>query len=119
RVHETRDLPLFPRQVAFHSDVPDIVLDDVVLPAFHWGGWLISWFRVFQQGNIQSYLLYVFLALIALLLWRSTKRDGNHYPKHGTHSPGTFVAALAPGRYRQDQGAVRRTKRAAAVAAVL
>jgi hydrogenase-4 component B len=70
RVYETRDLPLFPRHAAFHSDVPDVVLDDVVLPAFHWGGWLISWFRVFQQGNIQSYLLYVFLALIALLLWR-------------------------------------------------
>ena len=28
------------------------------------------WFRVFQQGNIQAYLLYIFLALIILLLWR-------------------------------------------------
>jgi len=25
---------------------------------------------VFQQGNIQTYLLYIFVALIALLLWR-------------------------------------------------
>ena len=32
--------------------------------------WLFSWFRVFQQGNIQIYLLYIFLALIVLLLWR-------------------------------------------------
>ena len=28
------------------------------------------WFRMFQQGNIQVYLLYIFLALIALLIWR-------------------------------------------------
>ncbi len=32
--------------------------------------WLFSWFRVLQQGNIQIYLLYIFLALIVLLLWR-------------------------------------------------
>jgi hydrogenase-4 component B len=70
RMHETRDLPLFPRPAGFHSDVPEVVLDEVVLPAFHWGSWLLSWFRVFQQGNVQSYLLYIFLALIGLLLWR-------------------------------------------------
>ena len=41
-----------------------------VLPAFRFGAWLFSWFRVFQQGNIQAYLLYIFVALIVLLLWR-------------------------------------------------
>ncbi len=40
------------------------------VPAFRRGGRLFSWFRVFQQGSIQTYLLYIFLALIALLLWR-------------------------------------------------
>ena len=64
------DLPLFPQQADFHSEVPDAVLDEVVLPTFRFGAWLFSWFRVFQQGNIQIYLLYIFLALIALLLWR-------------------------------------------------
>jgi hydrogenase-4 component B len=70
RTHRPRDLPLFPAKTDFHSEVPDPVLDEAVLPAFHFGAWLSSWFRVFQQGSIQGYLLYIFLALIALLLWR-------------------------------------------------
>ena len=70
RTHRTIDLPLFPQHADFHSDVPDAVLDEVVLPSFQFGAWLFSWFRVFQQGNIQAYLLYIFLALIILLLWR-------------------------------------------------
>ena len=57
-------------QAEFHSDVPDAVLDEAVLPTFRFGAWLFSWFRVLQQGNVQIYLLYIFLALIALLLWR-------------------------------------------------
>ena len=54
----------------FHSDVPDAVLDELVIPAFRLGARLFSGFRVFQQGNIQVYLLYIFVALIILLLWR-------------------------------------------------
>ena len=67
---QPKDLPLFPQKTAFHSEVPDTVLDEAVLPAFRFGAWLFSWFRVFQQGSIQTYLLYIFIALIALLLWR-------------------------------------------------
>jgi len=63
-------LPLFPPKTAFHSHVPEPMLDEAVLPAFRLAGGLFSWFRVFQQGTIQTYILYVFLALIALLLWR-------------------------------------------------
>jgi hydrogenase-4 component B len=63
-------LPLFPQKAAFQSEVPDTVLDEAVLPAFRFGGWLFSWFRVLQQGSIQTYLLYIFIALIVLLLWR-------------------------------------------------
>jgi len=70
RVRRPKDLPLFPRKTDFHSEVPDTVLDDAVLPAFRFGAWLFSWFRVLQQGSIQTYLLYIFIALIALLLWR-------------------------------------------------
>jgi hydrogenase-4 component B len=64
------DRLLFPQKTAFHSEVPDTVLDEAVLPAFRLGGWLFSWFRVLQQGSIQTYLLYIFIALIVLLLWR-------------------------------------------------
>jgi hydrogenase-4 component B len=70
RTNQPRELPLFPPETSFQSEVPDTVLDVVVLPAFRFGAWLFSWFRVFQHGNIQTYLLYIFLALIALLLWR-------------------------------------------------
>jgi hydrogenase-4 component B len=70
RTHRPRNLPLFPGKSYFHSAVADPVLDEAVLPAFRCGGWLFSWFRVFQQGSIQSYLFYIFIALIVLLLWR-------------------------------------------------
>jgi len=70
RTHKPKDLPLFPQKTDFHSEVPDAVLDEAVLPAFHFGARLFSWFRVFQQGSIQIYLLYIFIALIVLLLWR-------------------------------------------------
>lgn len=70
RVHKPKNLSLFPQKTAFHSEVPDTVLDEAVLPTFRFGAWLFAWARPFQQGNIQAYLLYVFVALMALLLWR-------------------------------------------------
>jgi hydrogenase-4 component B len=70
RTRKPRNLPLFPRETAFHSETPDVVLDEAVLPAVRFGARLLSWFGVFQQGNVQAYLLYIFIALIALLLWR-------------------------------------------------
>ncbi len=70
RIHQPQDMPLFPRHAVFHSEVADTVLDKAVLPTFRIGAWLFSHFRVFQQGSIQTYLLYIFIALITLLLWR-------------------------------------------------
>ncbi len=70
RTRTPGDLPIFPQQAEFQSEVPDVVLDQVVLPAFRSTAWLFSWFRVLQQGNIQAYLLYIFVTLIVLLLWR-------------------------------------------------
>jgi hydrogenase-4 component B len=70
RTHRPNHLGLFPQKSDFHSDVKDTLLDEAVLPAFRFGAWLVSWFRVLQQGSIQMYLLYIFIALLALLLWR-------------------------------------------------
>lgn len=64
------NLPLFPRTSAFQSEVPDAVLDQAVLPAFRFGATALSWFRLLQQGNVQTYLLYIFLTVLVLLLWR-------------------------------------------------
>ncbi|HEV3145647.1 MAG TPA: proton-conducting transporter membrane subunit [Gemmataceae bacterium] len=70
KVEKPKDLPFFPHESSFHSHVPETVLDQAVLPSFRYGAWLVSWFRLLQQGSIQSYLMYIFVALIALMLWR-------------------------------------------------
>jgi hydrogenase-4 component B len=70
RVHRPHVISLFPHKTTFHSDVADPVLDEAVLPAFRGGAWMSSKFRVLQGGSIQSYLLYICVALIVLLLWR-------------------------------------------------
>ncbi|MEI8371512.1 MAG: proton-conducting transporter membrane subunit [Planctomycetota bacterium] len=70
RVHPPEPLAIFPGKASFRSHVLDPVLDEAVLPAFRIAARLLSGFRVFQQGNIQTYLLYIFLALIGLLFWR-------------------------------------------------
>jgi hydrogenase-4 component B len=69
QVHGPAEMPLFPEKSAFHSHVPDTVLDRAVLPSFRLTARLLSWFHVFHQGSIQTYLLYIFLTLVALLLW--------------------------------------------------
>ncbi len=70
RIHEPAPMPLFPGKSKFHSDVPDTLLDKAVLPLFRAGGWLFSRFRKLQHGSVQTYLLYIYVALIVLLLWR-------------------------------------------------
>ncbi len=70
RRQQPGDLPLFPPPTRFHSDVPDAVLDRGVLPTLRLGARLCARLRILQQGRIQFYLLYVFVALVALLLWR-------------------------------------------------
>jgi hydrogenase-4 component B len=70
RIHEPNIATVFPPETEFHSEVPDAVLDEAVLPTFRFSAWLLSRFRVIQGGSVQSYLLYIFVALIVLLLWR-------------------------------------------------
>jgi hydrogenase-4 component B len=70
RVHRPEVLDLFPARADFHSETPETVLDDALLPTFRWGAWALSWLRVLQRGSVQSYLLYIFVTLVALLLWR-------------------------------------------------
>jgi hydrogenase-4 component B len=63
-------LAIFPGASGFHSEVPDAVLDRAVFPFMRVGAWLLSRLRILQTGNVQAYLLYIFLALLVLLLWR-------------------------------------------------
>jgi hypothetical protein len=70
RTRRHKDIGLFPKVADFHSTLPDPVLDRAVLPTVHLCARLFSRLRVFQQGSIQTYVLYIFLAVVALLLWR-------------------------------------------------
>lgn len=69
RTHRPLNLALFPQKTDFHREVPDAVLDEAALPTFHFVARLFTWLRFLQQGNVQIYLLYIFLVLVALLLW--------------------------------------------------
>jgi hydrogenase-4 component B len=61
---------LFPQKTDFSSEVPDTVLERAVMPVMRAGAWLSSWFRWFQRGGVHAYLLYIFIILVILLLWR-------------------------------------------------
>lgn len=66
---------LFPTRVEtaatrYSSRTPDSVLDRLIWPLAHRVADAFGWFRRFQRGNVQAYLIYIFVALAALLLWR-------------------------------------------------
>jgi len=60
---------LFEPSGSFSSHVPDVVLDGALLPALAGAERLTAKVHVLHQGRIQAYVLYVFLALLGLLLW--------------------------------------------------
>ena len=61
---------VFPGRTHFHSHVMDLVLDEVLRPAYQIVVRLSSWLHFFQAGNIHAYLSYIVIFLIVLLLWR-------------------------------------------------
>lgn len=61
---------LFAPSGSFASEVPDVVLDGAVLPALARAEGLLGRLKLLHQGRIQAYVLYIFLALAGLLLWR-------------------------------------------------
>lgn len=69
RTHRTPITELFPARAQFHSEVPDTVLDEAVLPMFRGLARVFALTRMLQQGSVQVYLLYILAALVGLLLW--------------------------------------------------
>lgn len=67
-VHQPRLTSLFPQTARFESHVPEVVLDRLILPTFHFAARILFWFRVIQQGSVQIYLVYVFAIMVLLLL---------------------------------------------------
>ena len=58
---------LFPSASRFESEVPDAVLDRVVMPLVGAADRKLLPVRALQRGPVQVYLLYVFLILVVLL----------------------------------------------------
>jgi hydrogenase-4 component B len=58
----------FPAPSSQTAEVPDVVLDRILLPSLDGLARLALRLRLLQQGKIQVYVLYVLIALLALLL---------------------------------------------------
>jgi hydrogenase-4 component B len=59
---------LFPAAAEFSSHTPDAVLDRLLSPLFRFAAGLFRWIRaIVQNGVIAIYLIYVALAVMALL----------------------------------------------------
>jgi hydrogenase-4 component B len=57
----------FPAPSAFTESIPDPVLDRVAVPALTRAAGSLTWLRLLQQGRVQAYVLYILVALLALL----------------------------------------------------
>lgn len=60
----------FPESARFHSHLPDTILDRALRPLFSLIGNGLARLRPIQIGSVHLYLLYIFAALLSLLLWR-------------------------------------------------
>jgi hydrogenase-4 component B len=61
---------LFPRPQSLHTEVPDVVLDGVLVPAARAIARGLRWFRWVQRGSVHAYLLYILATLVWLLVWQ-------------------------------------------------
>jgi hydrogenase-4 component B len=64
------DADPFPRGAAFHSEVPDTVLDRLLVPATAQIEGQRRWVMWIQRGHLHIYVLLVLAALVLLLLWK-------------------------------------------------
>jgi hydrogenase-4 component B len=65
--HEPHITRLFPEQSSFHSHVPEVTLDKGIIPLFLAADRRFSAVRRLQSGQLNRYLLYIFIALAVLL----------------------------------------------------
>jgi hydrogenase-4 component B len=65
--HEPETAPLFPGRNLFSSHVPELVLDTLVLPFCRLAERWSAPVRRLQNGRLNHYILYIFVAVILLL----------------------------------------------------
>jgi len=68
KAEPTRIQAVFPEAVSLDGEVDEAVLDRALLPAFRRVEGLSRWTHRFQAGLTQQYVLYILIALAALLL---------------------------------------------------
>ena len=57
----------FPDPATLQSHVDEVVLDRFIIPGFHVLEQCFGWFRRFQQGLTQHYILYILITVILML----------------------------------------------------
>ncbi len=75
RSHEPKLSAPFPTATSFHSRVDDVVLQGFLAPLWHQFRLRLRWLRVFQQGSVQSYLVYILVILFLLLFLAIPLKD--------------------------------------------
>jgi hydrogenase-4 component B len=60
----------FPNADVFHSDVPDTVLDRMLVPATERVDEQRRWVMWMQRGHVHAYLAFILGTLVFLLLWK-------------------------------------------------
>jgi len=61
---------LFPAESTFSTETPDVFSVRILRPGIKGVGALLSSLRWLQHGRLQLYVLYIAVALVALLIWR-------------------------------------------------
>ena len=70
REHAPRLVGPFPAAATYHGEVPDAVLDRILLPFVRATANAFESLRFIQRGNVQAYLGYILLTLVLLLVWK-------------------------------------------------
>jgi hydrogenase-4 component B len=61
---------LFPAESTFSTETPDVFSVRILRPGIKGVGAILSSLRWLQHGRLQLYVLYIAVALVALLIWR-------------------------------------------------
>jgi len=67
RTHRPRIDGLFPKSAKMYSHTDDLILDRAIMPIGRGFEKLFGWFRRFQQGITQQYLLYILITVILMM----------------------------------------------------
>ena len=65
----TQSNSYFQKELKIETETDDVVSDKIYRPVFLFIKKIFSYFSVIQQGKIQSYILYLVLTLLFLLIW--------------------------------------------------